>query len=199
MNALKLKAEFEMQVTKDDLDDILFEALNAGEVAEWADRVVAVGGKLGERICEQISLGGALSIHERIGGAWHELTLEKMKTGIEQYLRESCHVHVEDGRLYGRYDGNRRRLHCAVCDFRRGEVLMTFELKKGMTVTMQPTGNFKRGWDGKPRHGVVEKLGRKYAHVHSMVMGEAYIGSTPGDAGMRRRSGVQRRIRAVPG
>lgn len=42
---------------------------------------------------------------------------------------------------------------------------MTFELKKGMTVTMQPTGNFKRGWDGKPRHGVVEKLGRKYAHV----------------------------------
>lgn len=46
MNALKLKAEFEMQVTKDDLDDILFEALNAGGVAEWADRVVAVGGKL---------------------------------------------------------------------------------------------------------------------------------------------------------
>lgn len=99
MNALKLKAEFEMQVTKDDLDDILFEALNAGGVAEWADRVVAVGGKLGERICEQISLGGTLSIHERIGGAWHELTLEKMKAGIEQYLRESCHVHVEDGRF----------------------------------------------------------------------------------------------------
>ena len=42
---------------------------------------------------------------------------------------------------------------------------MTFELKKGMTVTMQPTGNFKRGWDGKPRHGIVEKVGRKYAHV----------------------------------
>ena len=42
---------------------------------------------------------------------------------------------------------------------------MVFELKKGMTVTMQPTGNFKRGWDGKPRHGIVEKVGRKYAHV----------------------------------
>lgn len=86
-------------MTKDYLDDILFEALNAGGVAEWADRVVAVGGKLGERICEQISLGGTLSIHERIGGAWHELTLEKMKTGIEQYLRESCHIRVEDGRF----------------------------------------------------------------------------------------------------
>lgn len=35
MDALKLKAEFEIQVTKDYLDDILFEALNAGGVAEW--------------------------------------------------------------------------------------------------------------------------------------------------------------------
>lgn len=34
-----------------------------------------------------------------------------------------------------------------------------------MTVTMQPTGNFTRGWDGKPVHGVVEKIGRKYAHI----------------------------------
>lgn len=42
---------------------------------------------------------------------------------------------------------------------------MVFELKKGMTVTMKPTGNFTRGWDGKPFHGVVEKIGRKYAHI----------------------------------
>ena len=42
---------------------------------------------------------------------------------------------------------------------------MVFELRKGMTVTMKPTGNFTRGWDGEPRHGVVEKIGRKYAHV----------------------------------
>ena len=42
---------------------------------------------------------------------------------------------------------------------------MVFELRKGMTVTMKPTGNFTRGWDGKPFHGVVEKIGRKYAHI----------------------------------
>lgn len=42
---------------------------------------------------------------------------------------------------------------------------MVFELRKGMTVTMKPTGNYARRWDGKPRHGVVEKIGRKYAHV----------------------------------
>lgn len=42
---------------------------------------------------------------------------------------------------------------------------MKFKLEQGMTVTMKPTGNFARGWDGKPFHGVVEKIGRKYAHI----------------------------------
>lgn len=38
-------------------------------------------------------------------------------------------------------------------------------LAKGMTVSMKPTGNFARGWNARPRHGVVEKIGRKYVHV----------------------------------
>lgn len=42
---------------------------------------------------------------------------------------------------------------------------MVFKLEKGMAVTMLPTGNYKRFWDGKPRHGLVEKIGSKYAHV----------------------------------
>ena len=99
MKNIALKAEIEVQLTPGELNDILFEALNAGGVAEWADRVVAVGGKLGKYVYEQISLGGTLSIHERIGGAWHELTLANMKSGIEQYLHESCHIRIEDGRL----------------------------------------------------------------------------------------------------
>lgn len=50
---------------------------------------------------------------------------------------------------------------------------MVFELRKGMTVTMKPTGNFTRGWDGKPYHGVVEKIGRKYAHVSVIGRGRS--------------------------
>lgn len=42
---------------------------------------------------------------------------------------------------------------------------MGFRLEKGMTVTMWPTGNFARRWNGEPSHGVVEKIGRKYAHI----------------------------------
>lgn len=50
---------------------------------------------------------------------------------------------------------------------------MKFSIEKGMTVTMKPTGNFARGWDGKPRHGVVEKIGRKYAYVAVISYGRS--------------------------
>ena len=41
MNNISLRAEVAVQVTKEDLDAILFEALNAGGIAGWADRVFA--------------------------------------------------------------------------------------------------------------------------------------------------------------
>lgn len=50
---------------------------------------------------------------------------------------------------------------------------MKFKLEQGMNVTMKPTGNFARGWDGKPFHGVVEKIGRKYAHVSVIDRGRS--------------------------
>ena len=43
MNNINLRAEVAVQITKEDLDVILFEALNAGGIAGWADRVMAVG------------------------------------------------------------------------------------------------------------------------------------------------------------
>lgn len=98
MKNIELAVEIPVLISDHDLDEILFTALNAGGVAEWADRVVAVGGKLGERICEQISKGGTLSIHERTG-EWQELTIWKLIDGIEMYLRESCHIRIEDGRM----------------------------------------------------------------------------------------------------
>lgn len=98
MKDIEIAVEIPVQVTASDIDEILFSALNAGGIAEWADCVVAVGGKLGERICEQISKGGTLSIHERTG-EWKELTILNMIDGISMYLRESCHIRIEDGRI----------------------------------------------------------------------------------------------------
>lgn len=89
-----------VRITAEDVDLILFEALNAGGISDWSDAVKTVGEKLGERVCEQISLGGELMIHE-IGGEWHKLSKQNLLKGIKRYLDESCHIRIEDNQLVG--------------------------------------------------------------------------------------------------
>lgn len=96
---MKLVARIEVNIRKEDMDSILFSALNAGGVSLWADKIWASGGKLGERVCEQIGLGGKVLIHDRIGGETYSLTPEKFEKGVRLYLEEGCHVRVEDGHL----------------------------------------------------------------------------------------------------
>ena len=85
-------------ITAEDVDLILYEALNAGGICAWSDAVKTVGDKLGKRVCEQVALGGELMIHE-IGGEWHKLSWQNLMSGVEQYLNESCHIRIEDERL----------------------------------------------------------------------------------------------------
>ena len=87
-------------ITAEDVDLILYEALNAGGISAWSDAVKTVGDKLGKRVCEQVALGGELMIHE-IGGEWHKLSWQNLMSGVEQYLNESCHIHIEDQRIVG--------------------------------------------------------------------------------------------------
>lgn len=85
-------------IVADDVNEILYEALNVGGISEWSDAVRTVGDKLGELVCEQIALGGELMIHE-IGGRWHKLSLQNMMRGIEQYMNNSCHIRIEDQQI----------------------------------------------------------------------------------------------------
>lgn len=89
-----------VRITAEDVDLILFEALNAGGISDWSDAVKTVGDKLGKRVCEQISLGGELMIHE-IDGEWYTLTKQKLLDGIKKYMNESCHIRIEDQRIVG--------------------------------------------------------------------------------------------------
>lgn len=98
MKIASLRADVPVQVTGETLDHILYEALNAGGVSAWADRARAVGGKLGDRVCEQVSNGGEIRIHE-IDGAWFVLNRRNLLDGIKQYVEVSCHVRIEDGQL----------------------------------------------------------------------------------------------------
>lgn len=41
----------------------------------------------------------------------------------------------------------------------------TFKIEVGQDVFLNPTGNNDRGWDGKPIHGRIVKIARKYFYV----------------------------------
>ena len=98
-SVMKLVARIEVNIRKEDMDSILFSAFNAGGISLWADKIWASGRKLGERVCEQVGLGGRVLIHDRIGGETYGLTPEKFEKGVRLYLEEGCHVRVEDGHL----------------------------------------------------------------------------------------------------
>lgn len=85
-------------ITAEDVDLILYEALNAGGISAWSDAVKTVGDKLGKRVCEQVSNGGKIAIRGT-DGTWYELDEAKLTAGIKQYIEESCHIRIEDERL----------------------------------------------------------------------------------------------------
>lgn len=85
-------------ITAEDVDLILYEALNAGGISAWSDAVKTVGDKLGKRVCEQVSNGGKIAIRGT-DGTWYELDKAKLTAGIKQYIEESCHIRIEDERL----------------------------------------------------------------------------------------------------
>lgn len=41
----------------------------------------------------------------------------------------------------------------------------SFEIYEGKIVALRPTGNRRRGWNGEPDLGVIEKIARKYFYV----------------------------------
>ena len=83
-SVMKLVARIEVNIRKEDVDSILFSAFNAGGISLWADKIWASGGKLGERVCEQVGLGGRVLIHDRIGGETYSLTPEKFEKGVRR-------------------------------------------------------------------------------------------------------------------
>lgn len=98
MENICVRAEVPVQITKATIDYVLYEALNAGGISSWADRAIAVDGKRGNRVCEQVTLGGEIRIRA-IDGAWFTLNRSNLLAGIKKYIEESCHVRIEDGQL----------------------------------------------------------------------------------------------------
>ena len=88
-----VKAEINVKLTQQDIDDIMVAALEGG-IDYWCFKVEVVGDYLGEYASEQISRGGMLKLYDIENGDKYWLDLEKFLKGFKLWLEN-------DGDEYG--------------------------------------------------------------------------------------------------
>lgn len=91
-------AEIKVNLTQQDIDDIMVTALEGG-INYWCRKAKVVGEYLGECASEQISRGGTLVLYDAESSDKWELTLEKFLNGVKMYFEQGCHVQVEDNAI----------------------------------------------------------------------------------------------------
>lgn len=88
-------------ICKQDVDDILYTAFNAGGISKWADLIWVSEiseRKFGTRVYEHIGLGGTVLIHDRRDDRCHLLDEQKLMRGIRLYIEEGKEA-ISDGHL----------------------------------------------------------------------------------------------------
>ena len=86
--------EKKINVTQQDIDDIMATALEGG-ITYWCNKATVVGDYLGEYASEQISRGGTLKLYDAEDDEVYELTLDKLLKGIEIAVRDNCYSEYE--------------------------------------------------------------------------------------------------------
>lgn len=102
----KIKVTKSIEITDENIDDIMCDALEGG-ITYWCSKAEVVGEYLGEYASDQISRGGKLILHDFEEDEDHELTLEKFLAGYKQT--------VEDGLFDGDPDGDEYDAAVADC------------------------------------------------------------------------------------
>lgn len=98
---MTLEIKFNVEVTNQDIDDIMCTDLESG-ITYWCRRAEVVGDKyLGEYAHEQISRGGSLMLYDVDSSDKWEMTLDKFKHGLQLYLSE--HTEAIDDNEFGMY------------------------------------------------------------------------------------------------
>ena len=93
-----VRPQIEVNLTQQDIDDIMVTALEGG-INYWCRKAKVVGEYLGEYASEQISRGGSLTLYDAESSDKWELTLEKFLNGVKLYFEQGCHVQVEDNSI----------------------------------------------------------------------------------------------------
>ena len=90
-----VRPQIEVNLTQQDIDDIMVTALEGG-INYWCRKAEVMGGYLGEAASDQISRGGSLILHDAESSDKWELTLEKFLNGVKLYFEDGYNVQVED-------------------------------------------------------------------------------------------------------
>ena len=95
----EVKAELRVELTQQDIDDIMVAALEGG-INYWCDEAAVEGGEyLGEYASDQISRGGTILLHDTDEDAYRKLDLEKFLKGFKLWLENG-------GDQYGAVQGH---------------------------------------------------------------------------------------------
>lgn len=98
---MKVEVKFDVNVTQQDVDDIMCSALEGG-INYWCREAEVVGDYLGEYASEQISRGGSLILYDAESGDKWELTQDNFKDGLHQFLIDFPN-NIEGDELNGYY------------------------------------------------------------------------------------------------
>lgn len=99
MKKYEVKVEIRVELTQQDIDDIMVAALEGG-INYWCDEAVVEGGEyLGKYASDQISRGGTLLLHDTDEDAYRKLDLEKFLKGFKLWLENG-------GDQYGAVQGH---------------------------------------------------------------------------------------------
>ena len=107
MKKFEVKVEIRVELTQQDIDDIMVAALEGG-INYWCDEAAVEGGEyLGKYASDQISRGGTLLLHDTDEDAYRKLDLEKFLKGFKLWLENG-------GDQYGAVQGH--EVHCCNID-----------------------------------------------------------------------------------
>ena len=99
MKKCEVKVEIRVELTQQDIDDIMVAALEGG-IKYWCYEAAVEGGEyLGKYASDQISRGGTLLLHDTDEDAYRKLDLEKFLKGFNLWLENG-------GDQYGAVQGH---------------------------------------------------------------------------------------------
>lgn len=98
MKKFDLTVTLTIQLTEEDVDDIVCAALEGG-ITYWCRRAEVVGEYLHEWAHEQISAGGSLRLYDMESNDVWELTLEKLLNGIQLWMMQGGAECIIEDRL----------------------------------------------------------------------------------------------------